>query len=146
MRTMHESIAGPPTGRTIVKGAVIGIVAGWVLTTVLYLAGSPIRVRTGWQTSGAKMTVVEYVLTVAISVALGLVVLAAMLKRSRNAFRRWVILAAAIAAASALPLWRLDIPTASKAWLTLMHLSTGAAAIAGQAVARHSLNPTTSTR
>jgi hypothetical protein len=135
MTTTRESIAAPSTGRTTLKGAAIGILIGWLLTTIVYVAGSPIRVRTGWQTSGSKMTVVEYVLTVAISVAVGQVVLAGMLKRSRNAFRRWAILAGAVAVVSALPLWRLDIPASSKTWLTIMHLCTGAAAVAGQRVA-----------
>jgi hypothetical protein len=71
MTPTNESLATPKTATTTVIGAAIGITVGWILTTVVYLAGSPIRVKTGWQSSGAKLTAVEYLLTVTISVALG---------------------------------------------------------------------------
>jgi hypothetical protein len=110
MTRTTESLATPTTGRTTVIGVAIGITVGCILTTVVYLAGSPIRVKTGWQSPGAKPTAVEYLLTDTISVALGGAVLAAMLQRSRNAFRRWSMLAGGVAVLAALPLWRLEIP------------------------------------
>lgn len=39
---------------------------------------------------------------------------------------------------SAVPLWRLDVDTSSKTALTVMHLLTGVAAIAGHAATRRS--------
>jgi Family of unknown function (DUF6069) len=137
---MTTTITSTPATQSVrsssAKGAAIGVGIGWILTTIVYATASPIRVKTGWQVSGAKMTVIEYLLTVAISVSLGALVLIGMTKRSANGFRPWQVVAAVFAVVSALPLWQLDIPTSSKSALTIMHLLTGAAAIVGQRIAR----------
>ncbi|MGD9704424.1 MAG: DUF6069 family protein [Acidimicrobiia bacterium] len=48
----------------------------------------------------------------------------------------WTLTASLFAAASAVPLTRLDVDRGSKIALASMHLATGAAAIAGHAIAR----------
>ena len=135
MKTLTRPEQRPTAGRPIVTGAAIGIALGWTIDTIVYAIGTPIRVRTGWQTSGAKLGVVEYLATISIAILLGAGLLA-LLRRSANSAQRWELVAAAVAVISAVPLWRLDIPVSSKTWLTAMHGLTGAAAIGGHRIAR----------
>ena len=117
----------------------LGTAIAWVATTVAYAvgnAGGTVRVVTGWSPDDADLTYFEVVATVAVSIALGAVLLWAMQRRAANAFGPWVLVAAGVAVLSAVPLWRLDVDTRSKLALTTMHLLTGACAVAGQALVR----------
>jgi Family of unknown function (DUF6069) len=125
--------------RTTVTGGFIGTVLALGSTLAIYLvgnAGAPIRVVTGWTPDGAELSVAEVVITVILAVAMGSVLLGVTQPRIGRAWRAWTITATLFAAASAVPLMRLDVDRGSKMALASMHLATGAAAIAGQAIAR----------
>jgi uncharacterized membrane protein len=122
----------------VTLGALSGIGIALVANLVIFAVGdrgTPTRVVTGWSPDGADLTIFEVVSTTLVAVALGAVVLW-RLDRRPNGFAAWTWVAMIVAVASALPLWRLDVDTASKATLTAMHLTTGAAAITGQAIVR----------
>lgn len=132
----------PPDGSTALRTALLGasIGAGLALAGNLAVfaagnAGAPIRVVTGGSPGGTDLALNEVVATTLVAVYAGAVLLA-LLGRRADRFRLWTGLAAALAVASAVPLWRLEVDTGSKAALTTMHLLTGAAAIAGQVAAR----------
>ncbi|MFM2077087.1 MAG: hypothetical protein RJA49_977 [Actinomycetota bacterium] len=128
------------TNSTTVRGGVFGVALAWVLTSLVFVVGNmgaPIRVVTGWAPDGADLRVIEYVLTAAIAVALGAALLWAMERRGRDRLRAWTAIVALVAGGSTLPLWGLDVDRGSKWCLTLMHLLTGAAAVAGQRLARN---------
>lgn len=123
------------TTRTRLAGTATGILAAWAATMVIFLIadlGAPVRVITGWAPDGADLTIAEVLLTAAATIGLAGMALWWWERRSPDALRRWTIAVAVLAALSAVPLWRLDIDTGSKAALTLMHLATGACAVLGQ--------------
>ena len=91
---------------------------------------------TGWAPEGADLSVGEVVGTVVVSVAVGAALLALLERRSARAWATWVALAVAVAVLSALPLLHLEVDAHSKVALVAMHLTTGAAAIAGHAFVR----------
>jgi hypothetical protein len=125
---------------TTVRGGVFGVATAWALTTMVYVIGNigaPIRVVTGWAPDGADLSVIEYLLTAAMSVALGAVLLWALERGGRDRLRTWTVVVGGLAIGSAIPLWGLDVDRGSKVCLTLMHLLTGAAAVAGQRLARN---------
>jgi hypothetical protein len=125
---------------TTVRGGVFGVALAWVLTSLVFVVGNmgaPIRVVTGWAPDGADLRVIEYLLTAAIAVLLGAALLWAMERRGRDRLRAWTVVVAVVAIGSTIPLWRLDVDRGSKCCLTLMHLLTGAAAVAGQRLARN---------
>lgn len=124
---------------TIVRGTFVGAALALVATAIIFaigMAGAPIRVVTGWSPDGADLTIAEVLVTAAVAVVLGGLLLAWWQRRDHRAWPRWIVVASAVAVLSALPLWGLDVDTGSKLSLTLMHLATGAAAIAGHAAAR----------
>lgn len=94
--------------------------------------GANVRVVTGWAPDGADLRYAEVVVTAVVAVLLGAGVLWIAARRAPAALRRWTLAAAGGAVASAVPLWRLDVDTGSKLALTIMHLATGACAVAGQ--------------
>ena len=121
--------------RSRLAGTALGIVAAWVTDlTILFVAdfGAPVRVVTGWSPDGAEITVFEILITAAAAIGIAGVALWWWDRRSSRALHHWSIAVMALAAISAVPLWRLDVDTGSKAALTLMHLATGACAILGQ--------------
>jgi hypothetical protein len=131
-----------PTGdrsiSSVLRGALLGGGAALVVDLAIWALGrltTPVRVVSGWAPEGADVTAFEVVATAVVSVALGAALLALLAKVRRDPFTLWAGLAAAFAALSAVPLWKLDIGTGSKAALTAMHLLTGVAAVAGQALA-----------
>jgi hypothetical protein len=132
--------ADPAVGlRTTVAGGLVGTGLAVAATFGIYAVGNigaPIRVVTGWAPDGADLRVVEVVLTVVVAVAAGAVLLALVQSRFALAWRAWTITASLLAVASAVPLTRLNIDRGSKIALATMHLATGAAAIAGHAIAR----------
>jgi len=127
------------TGRSVARGTALGVVLAVPATTVVFAIGnlgSPIRVVTGWHPQGADLTVAEVLVTVTISVLAGGVLLWFMDRRRVDWFRPWTAVAGVVTIASAIPLLRLHIDAGSKVSLATMHLLTGIAAIAGQAVMR----------
>jgi hypothetical protein len=93
---------------------------------------SPVQVVTGWAPNGADVSAFEIVGTVVLSIAAGAALLAALGRLRRDPFPPWAALVGAVAVLSSVPLWGLPVGTGSKAALTLMHLLTGAGAVAGQ--------------
>lgn len=125
--------------RQVVRGGVIGValaIAGCLAIYAIGNVGAPVRVITGWAPDGADLTVAELLATIIVSVGAGSVLLWAMQRRSPRAWTRWMVAAGVLGVASAVPLTRLAIDTGSKVALIAMHLTTGAAAIAGHVVAR----------
>jgi hypothetical protein len=118
-----------------VTGAALGTAISLAATGVVYALASPIRVRTGWQRAGSRLSLVEVVVTVVIAVVLGALALWAASDRIARPVRAWTMAAAVVAVVSAMPLWRLEVPTGSKVALTTMHLLTGGAAVLGQRLA-----------
>lgn len=135
----HHDASRSVGARTTVTGGLVGTVLALASTLAIYVVGNigaPIRVVTGWAPDGADQTVGEVVITVVVALAAGSVLLAVAQARHTRAWRAWTITAALFAVASAVPLTRLDIDAGSKVALVSMHLATGAAAIAGHAIAR----------
>jgi hypothetical protein len=131
--------------RAIVAGGLVGTVLALASTLAIYLVGNigaPIRVVTGWAPDGADQSVGEVIITVVVAVAAGAVLLAVAQARFARPWRAWTITASLFAVASAVPLTRLDVDRGSKVALVSMHLATGAAAIAGHAIARRRTAPT----
>jgi hypothetical protein len=126
-------------GTALAKGAALGVGLGLAANLVVFLvgqAGAPTRVITGWAPDGTDLDVGSVVLaTISLSL-LGTAALWAFDRVSANAFRRWSMLAAAVAVLSILPVLRLDIDAGSKLTLAVMHLVVGAATIGGHALAR----------
>jgi hypothetical protein len=136
----EHAISTPRTSvRTLraAQGAALGVVVASIATTIVYAignVGANIQVVTGWASDGTDLRYVEVVATVAVSVVLGAGLLWLMERRTAKALRIWAVVAAAVAVLSAVPLWRLEVDTGSKAALTLMHLATGASAVGAQAL------------
>ena len=123
------------TTRQRLSGTGLGILAAWAATVAILTVaniGSPVRVVTGWSPDGADLTVIEVLITSAVSIAIAGLALLLWDRRSASALHQWSIAVAVLAALSTVPLWRLDVDTASKATLTLMHLTTGTCAVLGQ--------------
>jgi hypothetical protein len=117
------------------RGALLGGAAALVADLAIWGAGrltTPVQVVTGWAPGGTDVSAFEIVATVVLTVTLGAGLLAVLTRFSAGAFRLWAAVAVAVAVLSSVPLWGLAIGTGSKAALTLMHLATGAAAVAGQ--------------
>lgn len=132
--------SGAP-GRTagLALGTALGLVLAVAGDMVLHLVGNlgaPVRTVTGWAPDGADLRVAEVVTTAVTAVLLGTGALWLMQRRGADRFHLWVRLAVAAAVVSALPLLRLEVDAGSKVTLVAMHQVTGAAAIAGHAVAR----------
>lgn len=123
------------TTRHRLSGTGLGILAAWAATVAILAVaniGSPVRVVTGWSPDGAELTVIEVLITSAVSIAIAGLALSLWDRRSASALHQWSIAVAVLAALSSVPLWRLDVDAASKATLTLMHLTTGTCAVLGQ--------------
>jgi hypothetical protein len=130
-----------PHGRTtgLALGTALGLalaVGGDLVVHLLGNLGAPVQTVTGWAPDGADLRVAEVVITAATAVVLGTAALWLMQRRGADRFGLWVRLAVGTAVVSALPLLRLEVDAGSKVTLVAMHLVTGAAAIAGHAVAR----------
>jgi hypothetical protein len=125
--------------RTLVRGGAIGTGLALAANLVVWLVGhigAPTRVVTGWAPDGEDLSIANVVVTTVVLVLLGAALLWVLERRRADAFRIWVIVAAVFAVASIPPVLRLDIDGGSKLALAAMHLATGAAAIAGQAIVR----------
>jgi len=141
--TMPAATAAPTTtkgsARTLAKGTAVGIGLALVANAVVFLVGdlgAPIRVITGWAPDGTDLRIGDVVgATVALTIV-GTLALWALERLRADGFRLWTGVAAAFAVLSILPVLRLDIDGGSKVALSVMHLVVGAAAIAGQSVAR----------
>lgn len=123
------------TKRTLLAGTGLGILAAWLADlTILAFAttDAPVRVVTGWAPDGADLTVAETLLTSGSAVILAGAGLWSWQRRDPEAIRRWSLVVMSLAVLSAVPLWRLDVDTASKIALSMMHLATGACAVIGQ--------------
>lgn len=121
--------------RTLLAGTGLGILAAWLADlAILMIAniGAPVRVVTGWSPDGANLTAAEVLITSATAVASTGLGLWWWERHNPRAFRPWSIIVTALAALSAVPLWRLDVDAGSKVALTLMHLTTGSCAVLGQ--------------
>jgi hypothetical protein len=119
----------------VARGAVIGGALALVADLAIWGIGkatTPVQVVSGWAPGGADVSAFEVVATAVVSVALGAALLAVLSRFGRDAFPRWAALALAVAVVSSVPLWGLPVGTGSKAALTVMHLLTGVAAVAGQ--------------
>jgi hypothetical protein len=128
-----------PRGRRVAVGAGLGAVLALVGDLAVFGLGSigaPVRVVTGAAPDGADLGAIEVAGSAVVAVALGALCLWLLERRSPAGFRRWVAVVAAVAVVSSLPLLRLDVDAGSKVALVAMHLTTGAAAVAGQAIAR----------
>jgi Family of unknown function (DUF6069) len=137
--TQADTLGRPGVeGRRLLSGAASGVALAGLSTMVVYAvgnAGSPIRVVTGWEPDGANVTVAEVLITSAVSVSGGALLLRTMERRGAG-IRVWTAIALGVAIVSAVPLWRLDVDTGSRMALTAMHALTGASAIIGHRIAR----------
>jgi hypothetical protein len=136
--TQADTLGRPSFEGRLLSGAALGVALAWLATMVVYAignAGSPIRVVTGWAPDGANVTVAEVLITSAVSVSGGALLLRTMERRGAG-IRVWTAIALGVAIVSAVPLWRLDVDTGSKMALTAMHALTGASAIIGHRIAR----------
>ena len=127
------------TPATIAKGGAIGIGLALIANVAIYLVGN----------SGAPLQVVMSGDTAASDLLIGFVVGASLLplviaaaglwvfeRFLPNGFRLWAGTVAVLAVATIAAPVSLDVDTGSKVALALMHIAVGAAAIAGQALAR----------
>jgi hypothetical protein len=94
--------------------------------------GEPIHVVIGRNAVPEPLAWSHVAVTTIAAIVLGGVVRAVMQRGSRKGKheRLWATTAMIIAVVSAMPLWRLDIDTASKILLTVMHLLTGVCCVA----------------
>ena len=126
-------------GRTVARGTLIGTGLALLGAFAVYGFGrltTPFRVVSGWSPEGAEVSAVEIAVTVVVAMAAGGLLLAALARWRAEPLRPWIGTVAAVAVLSAVPLWHLDLDTRSKVALSLMHLLTGVAAVAGQVLAR----------
>ena len=118
--------------RSLVRGGVIGGASALLGNAALFALGSigePGRVVIGADAAPKPLTLFEVAATTVIAIALG--TLALWVTRWRRlSDRTWAIGVAVVAAASAVPLWGLEIDTSSQLVLTAMHLLTGVCCIA----------------
>jgi Family of unknown function (DUF6069) len=141
-----EEVSRRPTSTSrtwIAKGAAAGACVAVLANLAVFLVGNlgaPIRVVTGWAPDGADVRISEVIITTIVSVLAGAAALWVLERRRANGFRIWVVVAAAVAIASAVPLFGLDVDAGSKIALSTMHILTGSAVIAAQAFARRSTN------
>lgn len=123
------------------KGATYGIAGALVANLAILLAANAlldgsIQVVEPGATAASDLPVAAVVGASALPVLVGgagLWVLARM--RPQGALRLWSILALILAVVSIAQPLALDVPASSKLALALMHLATGAAAVAGQKAA-----------
>ena len=120
--TRLQTLARSATGR----GVVLGLASRSPLTrssTPLAMPARQIRVVTGWSSStGKDISFGEVVGTCLVSIVLGGLLFSWMLRRRADGLRRWIVVAAAVAIVSAIPLYRLDIDTGVKEFaLSSMH-------------------------
>lgn len=129
---------------TVGRGTALGVGLALIGTLIVFAVGNlgaPVRVVTGWDPNGADLRLGEVVVTASLAVALGGLLLWVLGRRRADAWRVWEPIVVVVAVVSALPLLRLPVDAGSKISLVTMHLVTGAAAIAGQRIARRALEP-----
>jgi hypothetical protein len=134
-----------PARTGVARGAVLGGAAALVADLAVWAVGrmtSPVQVVTGWAPNGADVSALEIAGTVVLAIAAGAALLAVLGRLRRDPLPLWTAVVAAVAVLSSVPLWGLPVGTGSKAALTLMHLLTGAAAVAGQYVTLRSRSAT----
>jgi membrane protein implicated in regulation of membrane protease activity len=137
--TLERTTRPHGTVGTIATGGAIGLVLALVGAAVVFLignAGAPTRVVTGWAPDGADLTMIDVTVTTVSSVVAGALLLWVLERFAARGFAIWVAIAAVVTVVSFLPLWQLEVDTASKVTLSVMHVVVGIAAIAGQDVAR----------
>ncbi len=126
-------------GSSVGRGTALGVglaLGGTITAFAVGNLGAPIRVVTGWDRGGADLRLREVVITASVAVALAGLLLSMLERRRFDAWRVWEPVVAVAAVVSAVPLLRLPVDAGSKVGLVVMHLLTGAAAIAGQRAAR----------
>jgi len=123
---------------TVLRGTAIGIGLTVVAAMVIHLigaAGAPTQIPKG--SDGVQELALGVVLAAAVFwVLLGGAALAILDRFRTDAFRWWTVLAAIIAIGSVVPVFGLDVDTASKVTLAALHLTVGLAAWVGHVVAR----------
>jgi Family of unknown function (DUF6069) len=128
-----------PKKASLLRGGALGVALASAASLLVYGMGKAaggIRVIEGSSPVPTDLSATAVIVTCAVTVVLGTALLGLLERRWPRAWRVWVPTAAVVAVLSALPLWGLEIDTASKVCLTAMHLATGLAAIAGHHLAR----------
>jgi len=133
----------PPTTRsaprTLAIGTAISIGLALAVNLAIFLVGnlgSPLQVATGGEPAVADLELGAVVVATVVWLVIAAVGLAVFERVLANGFRAWAGVAAVLVAATIVPVLALDIDGGSKLALTLMHITVGAAAVVGQAVAR----------
>lgn len=131
--------AGPMV--RIAKGGGIGLGLALLANLAIFLiarAGSPIQIVLSGETTASDLPIAAVVGASIVPLLAGAGALWVLERVRADGFRIWTVLAAGFTVLSVGAPLTLDIDNRSKAALAAMHVATGAAAIAGQFIARRS--------
>ena len=126
------------------KGAAIGIGAALAANLLIFFIGNAlmdgsIQVVEPGATAASDLPMAALIAASIVPLLVGAAGLWVLAKvRPDGALRLWSIIAMALAVLSVAQPFMLDVSTGSQVALSVMHVATGAAAVAGQAVAARS--------
>lgn len=132
-----------PAVAVLAKGAAIGSAIALVANLIVFVignAGAPLQVVVGGDTEASDLPVGAVIGASIVPLLLGAIGLWLAYRFLPKSFTIWSAVVAVLAVVSIVGPLGLDIDTGSKVALTVMHLTTGAAAIIGQSLVRNSTN------
>lgn len=127
------------TPATLAVGAAVGAAAAVVANLVVFAIGSigaPLEVVMTGDTTASELPAAAVIGASIAPIVVGAVGLWIFERFLANGFRIWAVTAGVLAVVSIAAPAGLDVSTESKVALAVMHLVVGAAAIAGQLLAR----------
>ncbi len=125
----------------VVRGTLFAIIAAVVANVVVFLigsAGDPTQVVAMGETTPSDLPLAVVVIASVMPLIVGGAGLWALQKVTSRGFRLWAILVGVFTVFSIAGPIALEVDTASKVVLSVMHFVVGGAAIGGQLVARRS--------
>jgi hypothetical protein len=136
---MAQSSVESQSRSRVVRGTVSAIAGSVVANTVVFLignAGDPTQVVAMGETAPSDLPLAVVIIASVIPVIVGGVGLWVLQKVIARGFQLWAILVTVLTVASIAGPIALEVDTASKVVLSVMHVVVGGAAVAGQLVAR----------
>jgi hypothetical protein len=136
---MAQSIVENQSRSGVVRGTVIALVASVVANVLVFLigdAGDATQVVAMGDTTPSDLPLAVVIVASVIPVIVGGVGLWVLQKVTARGFQLWAILVTVLTVASIAGPIALEVDTASKVVLSVMHVVVGGAAVAGQLIAR----------
>jgi hypothetical protein len=135
--SLLSNAANPTVSRSplsLFRGALFGTALGLVANVVAWSIariGKPIQIIAVQGDPPIDLGLIRVIVATIVAMILGTALLFVLWKLRTNSFRLWAAIVMAIAVVTIFGPLSLKIDTGSKVWLAIIHLLTGATAIAG---------------